>query len=289
MILVTGATGELGKLVIDNLLTHIPANEISAFVRDSNKATNLIQKGIALKVGDYNETATLENAMRDIDKLVLISSNDIFNRLSQHKNAIDAAKKSGVKHIIYISGFLNNTETSSLKMPMAALLQTEDYLKESGLPYTILQNTLYMENIAKYIGANFIETGICFSAGEGKVAFATRADLAEAIANVALSEEHINKTYKLTGVEGYSFFDIADQLSLLSGKTIPYLNPEPATYLDVLKKLGVPDQMAQVSLMFGTAIKNNDVNVVDTALEKLIGRKPTNLGTFLKNCFLVAN
>jgi len=285
MILITGATGNLGTAVIKNLLKKVPANQIAALARDMNKTKELKAKSVDIRMGDYNDAASLNRAMHGVEKLLFISSNDIIARLSQHRNVVDAAKKANVKHILYTSAAMKNIEDSPLKSAMEAHFKTEGFIKESGLNHTILRNTLYADNIPMFAGEKAVEKGLFFPAGKGKVAYATRADLAEATAAILTSPGHENKTYTLTGPKGYSFNDIASELSALAGKTVAYTDAAPATFADMLKKSGLPEQAIDFFLMFGASIKRSDFDIIDPTLGKLLGRKPTDLRTFLKTAY----
>lgn len=285
MILVTGATGHLGSLVVENLLKEISANQIAVLVRDENKATDLKAKGVHIRVGSYQDKASLEAAFQGVDKLLLISSNDFNDRIGQHKNVVDAAKNAGVKHIFYTGVSLKDIENSPIKPLLGDHYETEDYIKASGLTYTFLQNSLYFEVIPMFVGANVLETGIYFSAGDGKVAFASRHDLGEATANILTTVGHENKTYNLTGSEAYSFADIANELSELSSKTITYVNPEADAFEAMLKQFGLPDGIVLMSVLFAAAIKNDDFNLPNNTLEQLLGRKTTDLKSFLKSTY----
>ncbi|MDP1814894.1 MAG: SDR family oxidoreductase [Leadbetterella sp.] len=282
MILVTGATGQLGQIVIEKLSEKIPTNQIAALVRDASKADHLIAKGVNVRVGDYQNGESLLAAFQGIDKLLLISSNDFNDRLGQHKNAIDAAVKAGVKHVFYTGVTMNNINSSPLKPLLEEHYLTEDYLKASGLSYTFLQNSLYAEVIPMFLGENVIETGVFFPAGEGKVAFALREDLGEATANILVSEGHENQTYNLTGSEVISFAEVAAILSELSEKAVSYINPESEVFEGTLKQFGLPEPIIQMSVMFAAGIKNNDFNKTYDSLERFLGRKPTNIRTYLK-------
>ncbi|MCP9745211.1 SDR family oxidoreductase [Lacihabitans sp. CS3-21] len=282
MILVTGATGQLGQIVIEKLSEKIPTNQIAALVRDASKADHLIAKGVNVRVGDYQNGESLLAAFQGIDKLLLISSNDFNDRLGQHKNAIDAAVKAGVKHVFYTGVTMNNINSSPLKPLLEEHFLTEDYLKATGLSYTFLQNSLYAEVIPMFLGENVIETGVFFPAGEGKVAFALREDLGEATANILVSEGHVNQTYNLTGSEVISFAEVAAILSELSEKAVSYINPESEVFEGTLKQFGLPEPIIQMSVMFAAGIKNNDFNKTYDSLERFLGRKPTNIRTYLK-------
>lgn len=282
MILVTGATGQLGQIVIEKLSEKIPTNQIAALVRDASKADHLIAKGVNVRVGDYQNGESLLAAFQGIDKLLLISSNDFNDRLGQHKNAIDAAVKAGVKHVFYTGVTMNNINSSPLKPLLEEHYLTEAYIKASGLSYTFLQNSLYAEVIPMFLGENVIETGVFFPAGEGKVAFALREDLGEATANILVSEGHENQTYNLTSSEVISFAEVAAILSELSEKAVSYINPESEVFEGTLKQFGLPEPIIQMSVMFAAGIKNNDFNKTYDSLERFLGRKPTNIRTYLK-------
>lgn len=285
MILITGATGHLGSLVVENLLSKVPASQIAVLVREAQKATDLAAKGVNVRVGSYQNKASLETAFEGIEKVLLISSNDFNDRIGQHKNVVDAAKNAGVKHILYTGVTMKDIEQSPLKPLLADHYETEDYIKSSGLTYTFLQNGLYQEVIPMFVGPNVLETGIFFASGEGKVAFASRADLAEATANILTTEGHENKTYNLTGSIANSFAEIANELSEISGKKVGFVSPESQDFEATLKQFGLPDGIVLMSVLFAAAIKNNDFESPYSDLENLLGRKPTDLKTFLNTTF----
>jgi NAD(P)H dehydrogenase (quinone) len=282
MILVTGATGQLGGIVVENLLKTTPASEIAVLVRDENKAADLKAKGVEIRVGSYHDKDSLTMALQGIEKVLFISSNDFNDRIGQHKNVVDAAKNAGVKHIFYTGVTMKDIEVSPLKPLLADHYQTEDYIKESGLTYTFLQNSLYFEVIPMFVGVGVLETGIFFPAGEGKVAFASRQDLGEVTATILSTEGHENKTYNLTGSEAYSFAEIAEELSSLTGKTVAYTSPEPAAFEGMLKQFGLPEGIVLMSVLFAAGMKNNNFSSPSNTLEQFLGRKTTDLQTFLK-------
>ncbi|MCP9756680.1 SDR family oxidoreductase [Lacihabitans sp. CCS-44] len=285
MILVTGATGQLGQIVIEKLSEKIPTSQIAALVRDAAKAEHLTAKGIDVRVGDYHNSNSLLAAFQGVEKLLLISSNDFNDRLGQHKNVIDAAVKAGVKHILYTGVTMNDIQTSPLKPFLEDHYLTEEYIKVSGLSYTFLQNSLYAEVIPMFLGENVVETGVFFPAGQGKVAFALREDLGEATANILMSEGHENQTYHLTGSETISFAEVAAILSELSGKDVSYINPENEVFVGALKQFGLPEPIIQMSVLFAAGIKNNDFNKIYGSLEKFLERTPTNIKTYLKAAY----
>lgn len=285
MILVTGATGHLGSQIVENLLTQISPSEIAVLVRDEEKAKELKEKGVQIRVGDYINPNSLIAAFKDVQKLILISSNDFNDRFGQHKNAIDAAKQAGVKHIIYTSMSMNDIETSPLKGFLEDHYQTEDYIKQNGFTFTMMQHSLYSDVIPMFIGEQVLETGVFFPAGEGRVAYASRNDLAEAIAKVALSDSFDNQSLPMTNTENYSYADVAKILTELSGKEVAYVSPTPEIFAETLKGFNLPEPIIQMSLGFAAGIKNNDFDKTFPNLEAILGRKPQTLREYLKKIY----
>ena len=285
MILVTGATGQLGSIVVNELLKKIPASQLAVLVRDENKAVAFKEQGVNVRVATYQDSAALNTALQGVEKLLLISSSDLNNRFEQHKNVVDAAKKTGVKHILYTGITMQNTATSPLKDFMSDHFRTEEYIQANGFTYTFLQNSLYAEVIPMFAGPQAVDTGIFFPAGEGKVSFVTRQDLGEAAANILATEGHENKTYQLTGAAAYSFADVASTLSSLANKPVSYTSPDPAAFEEALKGFGLPAEIIGMSLGFSAAIKHHDFEVTDTTLERLLGRQTTDLTSYLKAAY----
>lgn len=285
MILVTGASGQLGAGVVEHLLTKIPANEIAVLVRDAQKVAALQAKGVSVRTGDYHDVASLQTAFDGIDKVLLISSNDFNNRIGQHKNVVDAAKAAGVKHLLYTGVALKDIQTSPLKPLLEDHFLTEAYIEASGLHYTFLRNSLYFEVVPMFLGAQVLETGVYFAAGEGKVAFASRQELAEATANILVSDGHENKIYPLTGATAYSFAEVAQVLSAIAGKTVGYHSPESSEFEGFLRQIGLPDGIVLMSVLFAAGVKNTDFEETDASLETWLGRKPIDLQTFLQSVF----
>ncbi|MFA6059845.1 MAG: SDR family oxidoreductase [Taibaiella sp.] len=281
MILVTGATGHLGASTVEHLLKKTTADNIIAFARSEEKAKALRDKGVEVRIGDFDDIASLDKAMQGIEKVLLISTVD-HNRLQQHKNVVDAAKRADVHHIAYTGVSMNDLSTSAIIGLMEAHFQTEDYIRKSGLSFTLLRNTLYTDVIPFYVGEQVFETGIYFPAGTGSVPFALRNEMGEAIANVLLQDGHENKTYSITGNTLYSFRDIAEELSALSGKTIAYTDADAAGYTDRLKQFDVPEYLIYMLGGFAADIKNKQFEIVSNDLESLLGRNPASLKEGLK-------
>ncbi len=274
-ILVTGATGHLGGAVIDTLLKKIPAGQIAVFIRKENKVPEMQASGLQTFQGSYDDINALETAMKEIDKVLLISASDEGDRMQQHKNVIDTAKKTGVTCIAYTSRSLKNKETLVNKLMMEHF-ETEAYIRKSGLKYTIFQNALYMDVLPLFVGKKVFEKGIFQPAGDGKVAFALRKEMGEAMANVLL-EDCENKIYKFTGSEAYTFYDVAAVLSGLSGKEVKYTADNIPAFEKKMREAGLPELMLQKIIGFNTDIKNGQEEEITSDLENKLGHKSATL------------
>ncbi len=284
MILVTGATGQLGTVVITNLLKKTLAERIATLVRDENKASALKEKGVDIRVGNYDDLDSLDNAMQGIEKVLLIAGTDEENRLRQHQNIVDAAKKAGVQSIAYTSRNLQDPNTLTNKL-MKGHFQTEDCIKASGLDYILFRNVLYMDTIPQFVGAKVFDTGINLPTDRGRVPFALRSEMGEAIANVLLESDRSNCIYKLTGSVSYSFEDVAATLTDLSGKAVAYTPAEKSVFEAQMRELGTPETVVQKIGGFLTDIKNGQEAEIGPDLENLLGRKPASLRAGLKVLF----
>lgn len=282
MILITGATGNLGKATIDFLLKKgISADSIAALVRDAAKAEDLKTKGINLRIGDYDNYASLVEAFKGVDKLLLVSGTDVVNRGKQQVNAVNAAKEAGVKHIVYTSfERKNDTETSPIAFLAKSHIDTENQIKASGMVYTILRNNLYLDALPMFFGEQVLTTGIFLPAGDTKSAFALRNDMAEAAANVLTSQEHENKEYSLSNTENISLQEIAQYLTDIAGKPINYVSPPEDVYVATLTQAGVPAEYIGMFAGFAGAIRQGEFTAEKTDLENLLGRKPTTAKAF---------
>jgi len=288
MILVTGATGHFGKSTIDFLLKKgISSTNIVALVRDEEKAAEIKSKGVALRIGDYDNYNSLIDAFIGVEKLLFVSGSDIFNRGAQHQNVVKAAKESGVKHVVYTSfQGKNETESSPLWLVAQSHLQTEAWLKESGIDYTILKNTLYMDFVPAFLGEKVLETGLIYlPAGNGKVGAVLRSEMAEATANILTSSNHTGKTYRFTNQEAFSYQEVAQQLSEITGKTINYISPTADEYAQTLTEHGVPVDFIGLFSSFAVAQEKGELEVVGSDLEQILGRKPTTVNTFLTQVY----
>ena len=291
MILVTGATGQYGTKAIEHLLNkEVEAHQIAALVRDAAKGQALKDRGIELRIGDYTDFDSLVNAFQGVDKLLLVSSNDrgaVENRTAQHINVVKAAKEAQVNHIVYTSFVRKPTfKDSTIAAFLDSHAQTEQFIKDSGLTYTILQNGIYLEMIPVFAGGNVTETGvILFPAREGKASWVLREELAEAAAHVLTTEGHENKTYTLTNTESTSFHDIAKELSDKLGKDVQYQSPPVEEFHSTLKQVGVPDMYIGMFTMWSGALAEDTLNVNDATLESFLGRKPTTTEQFITQVY----
>jgi NAD(P)H dehydrogenase (quinone) len=283
-LLITGATGQFGQAAINSMLKkNYPANAIAALVRDENKAADLKAKGIDIRIGDYNDVASLTKAFRGIDSVLFVSASDVAQRTQQHENVIKALNASAVKQVVYTS-FTRDEKAgpSAIDFVTDAHIKTEQWLKDSGKTYTFLRNNLYMDFVPVFIGEKVLETGVYFPAGSGKSAAATREEMAEAAANVLLSDEHANKVYNISNTEAWSFGEVAETLSSITGKQVNYYSPSQQEYKETLSNAGVPAEYVGMFAAFGEAVKQNEFNKTSNGLELLLGRKPTSLKTYFQ-------
>lgn len=222
--------------------------------------------------------------MLDVDTVLLISTGDQGDRMQEHRNVIDAAVNVGVPNIAYTSRSLKDQSTLANKL-MIDHFETEDYIKESGLNYTIFRNALYMDVIPLFVGKQVFETGIFQPAGNGEVAFALRREMGEAIGNVLLNEECENKSYQFTGAESFSFYDVATALTELSGKEVNYTPVDIPAFETMMLGKKIPHAMVKKIIDFNTDIKNGQEAEVTNELEIKLGRKPASLKEGLKELF----
>lgn len=274
MIAITGATGQLGQHVIENLLKTVPASQIVAIVRNPAKAAALSQQGITVRQADYSDEAAFTTALQGIDKLLLISSSEVGQRTPQHRNVINAAKSARVKFIAYTS--LLHADTSPLGLADEHVA-TEKMLAESGLDFVLLRNGWYSENYLASAPAA-LEHGVFIgAAGDGKIAAATRADYAAAAARVISEEGHAGKIYELAGDEGWTLSQLAAELAQQSGKKVVYQNLSEADFAAALKGFGLPAGLAEMLADSDIGASKGGLFDDSHTLSTLIGRPTTSL------------
>lgn len=271
LIALTGATGQLGRLVVSQLKVRLPAGQIVALVRSAQKAADL---GIAVREADYTRPDTLAAALAGVDTLLLISGNEIGQRAAQHRNVIEAAKAAGVRHIVYTS--LLHADRSPLDLA-AEHVQTEAMLKASGLAFTLLRNGWYTENYTGSIGPALAAGAFIGSAGDARIASATRADYAAAAAVVLSTPGHEGRTYELAGDQAWTLPELAAEISRASGRTIPYRDLPEADYAAALAAGGVPGDFAKAIAGWDVAAAKGALFDDGHVLSRLIGRPTTPL------------
>ncbi|MBO0356601.1 SDR family oxidoreductase [Hymenobacter sp. BT186] len=284
MILITGATGHLGTAVLQTLLQKTSASQLAALVRDEHKAADLQAQGVSLRLGSYNDLASLDRAMQGINKVLLISGGGEDDALQQHYNVVDAAKRAGVQCLAYTSRALKDPSALANQL-MVRHFQTEDYIQASGLAYIFFRNILYLDTLPLFTGPNVLETGIRLPAGQGKVAYALRSEMGEAMANVLLQADCVNRTYHFTGSEAYSFDDVAAALTSLTGKEVRYTAAEPAAFAANMQQRGVPAVAIERTIGFMTDISHGQEAEVSSDLATALGRQPVSLAEGIKTVY----
>ena len=276
---VTGASGQLGRMVVQDLLERCDAADIVAVVRDSAKAADLAAAGVVVRTADYNDRPSLEAALAGVDKLLLVSSSEVGKRFPQHKNVIDAAKTAGVKQVVYTSAPKATTSSLILAPEHKA---TEEYLAASGLTYTVLRNNWYTENYAQSI-RTARDTGTLVAAtGSGRVASAPRADYAEGAAAVLTGEGHEGKVYELSGDRAWDFNELAATIAEAAGCACTYKPVTPDELKANLMTVGLDEGTAGFVATLDANIAEGSLGDAQPDLAKLIGRPTTPLKETVK-------
>lgn len=271
-IVVTGATGKLGSLVVEGLLRKVPADEVAVVVRDAAKAAELAARGVELRIADYDTPDTFSEVFNDGDVVLLISSPDAGRRIPQHRAVIDAAKEADVARLVY-TGVLGGPDADF------ALAEdhkgTEQAILDSGLTWTFLRNGWYSENYTDQIRTQ-LEHGVVGSAGDGKVGSATREDYAEAAVAVLTQSGHENRSYELSGDQAWTLPEYAAELSRQSGADVTYTDVPPETLKTILTGAGIPEAFADILVDVDTsAIARGLLQGGSGDLSRLIGRPTT--------------
>ncbi|MEV1020209.1 SDR family oxidoreductase [Streptomyces sp. NPDC050264] len=274
-LVITGATGHLGRLVVEGLLAAgVPAGEIAAVVRDKEKAAGLSARGVELRIADYSAPETLTGAFRSGDKVLLISGSEVGQRVPQHQAVIDAAKAAGVASLAY-TGVLGGPDADFALADEHKV--TEQAILDSGLPYTFLRNGWYHENYTGNLAPVLEHGAVLASAGEGRVASASRADYAAAAVAVLTGEGHESVAYELSGDVAWSLAEYAAEVAKQSGKDIVYRAVTPEENREVLLGAGLPAPFADILVGVDTAIGQGLLARRNGDLARLIGRPTTPL------------
>lgn len=281
--LITGATGQFGPLALSHLSTRIPASEIVVSVRNPDKAADIRANGIEVRQGDFDDQTLMEQAFAGIDVALIVSAEaDNETRIRQHRTAITAAKNAGVKHVIYTS--VIDPRADSAFTYSAIHADTEAFIKQSGLTYTILRNSFYADLLLGGV-PHALETGqYAAPAGDAGITYIPRNDLAE-IAAIILANpaEHANKTYDLTGTKAITHAEIAAIIASATGKDIAFANLPGDVYEGILRSLGLPEHAVIAVAGLYLAAKNGDYATVSTDAVSILGRQPQSVDDFLKH------
>jgi NAD(P)H dehydrogenase (quinone) len=274
MIVVTGATGHLGRLVIAALLKKVPASGIVAAVRNVEKARDIAALGVHVRYADYNQPSTWDDALKGADKVLLISSSEVGQRAKQHRAVIDAARRAGVKLLAYTS--VLRADTSPLGLA-AEHKETETLIRASGIPYALLRNGWYTENYTAGISGALAHGTVYGCAGEGRISSAARVDYAEAAAEVLTAENQTGRVYELAGDTAYTLAELAAEISRQSGRSIGYVDLPEAEYKNVLVKAGLPEAIAALLADSDTGVSKGALFDDGHQLSRLINRPTTSL------------
>jgi NAD(P)H dehydrogenase (quinone) len=284
-ILVTGASGVIGKKTLLHLLKLKPAAQLVGLVRDPDKAQDLAALGIELRRGDYLDKASLPSAFQGIEKLMLTSTHAFTDRNTAHANVIDAAAAAGVRHLVFMPIHRKAGSGFTMKEITAEDIFTKQKLVNSGLDWTLAEHPPFLDVVGFYIGLNAYETGIRVPAGKGKFAATTREDLAAAHAAILAGKGHEGKTYNLAGDPAVSFAEIAGILSKIRGKEVPYIPVPDDEYLKIVSAAGLPDFLPPFILKWVQGMAAGEWQDSPKDLEKLIGRKPKAAADYFRESY----
>jgi NAD(P)H dehydrogenase (quinone) len=282
-ILVTGASGNLGRKTLQHLLKRRPASDLVGLARDPEKAADLAAQGIEIRKGDYFDYGSLLNAFSDIEKVLLIATVGFSDRNTQHYNAITAARQAGVKHLVYTP--VVRREGSNFILPEITVpdIFAEQTLKASGLIYTIVRQPAFLETFQFQFGDKVYEKGLRVLAGDGKQAPASQEDIAEAQAAVLAEEGHENKIYSLNSDPAVSYAEIAQILSDTCGTSVPLIPVTDEEYIAYQVAEGLPELFAQFALAWVRGTNLGEYGELTNDLERLIGHKPLTTAEFLRD------
>jgi NAD(P)H dehydrogenase (quinone) len=274
-LLITGATGHLGRLVVEQLLAAgVPAGDIIATGRATGKIKDLADRGVQVRAVDFGDPAAVHAAVAGADRVLLVSGMEPGGRVAQHRNVIDAAREAGTGLVAYTS--IVNAATTTIRLA-ADHQATEQLLRDSGVPYVLLRNSWYHENYTAQLPAFLAQGTVPGSAGEGRISAAARADYAAAAVRVLTTDGHAGQAYELGGDEPFTLAELAAEISAQSGKEVRYVNLPEAGYADALKEHGVPELMAGMIAETDAAVAHGALYTASGDLTALTGRPATTL------------
>ncbi len=278
MILITGATGKLGRHVIAGLLEKVPARELAVAVRSPDKAADLAARGVSVRQADYLKPATMDAALAGADKVLLISSSELGDRATQHKAVVDAARKHKVGLLAYTS--ILHADTSKVGLA-ADHKSTEAYIRAADVPFVFLRNGWYLENYTEHLAPVLQHGAVLGAAGQGRVAAAARADYAAAAVAVLTGTGHAGKTYELAGDVAFTMAELAAEIARQAGKAVVYSDMPAAAYSGALQGAGLPAAYAELLADSDLGIARGELDDRSGDLHRLIGRPTTPLADAL--------
>ena len=285
-IVITGATGQLGRHVVEALLErNVPAGEIVAAGRSIEKIADLAGRGVQVRRMDYADAASVAEALKGARKVLLISGNEVGRRVEQHRTVIEAANAEGVELVAYTS--IANADTTGMKLA-AEHQATEAILQESGVPFVLLRNGWYLENYTDQLPGTLAQGAIAGSAGEGRVSAASRADYAHAAAAVLVADGQAGRIYELGGDEPFTMAELAAEISAAAGTHVSYQDLPLQEYAGMLTGFGVPEAFAEILADSDLGIARGDLLVSSGDLRKLIGRPATSLAEAVRSAAATA-
>ncbi|MFK3980904.1 SDR family oxidoreductase [Micromonospora sp. NPDC050397] len=275
MIVVTGATGKFGSIVIEDLLARgVPAGEIVAAVRSPEKAAGFAERGVQVRRADYTEPESLVAAFAGADKVLFVSGSEPGHRADGHRNVVAAARTAGVGQIVYTS--LLNLETGQLTLADDHKM-TEALILESGIPFVFLRNGFYFDLYSDNIGPALEHGALVDASSDGRLSLSTRVEFANAAAAVLATEGHDNKVYELGGDHSFSLPELAEEVSRQTGRTIAYRNLTPGEYTEMLVGFGLPRPLAEIYADTRVGTERGDLFTTSDDLSRLLGRPTTTL------------
>jgi NAD(P)H dehydrogenase (quinone) len=285
-IVITGATGQLGRHVVEALLErNVPAAQIVAAGRSIGKLADLEARGVQVRAMDYGDAASVAEALEGATKVLLISGSEVGQRIEQHRTVIEAAKAEGVELIAYTS--IANADTTGMKLA-AEHQATEDLLKDAGIPFALLRNGWYLENYTEQLQGTLAQGVFAGSAGEGKVSAASRLDYAEAAAAVLVAENQAGKVYELGGDHAFSLAELAQEISTAANQAVSYQDLPASDYAGLLAGFGVPQAFADILADSDLGIARGDLLVSGSDLRQLIGRPTTPMPAAVRSALAAA-
>lgn len=285
-IVITGATGQLGRHVLEALLERdVPAGDIVATGRSIEKLADFAARGVQVRAMDYADAASVAKTLKGAQKVLLISGSEVGQRVQQHRTVIEAAKAEGVELLAYTS--IANADTTTMKLAVEHQ-ETETMLQEAGVPFVLLRNSWYLENYTDQLPGTLAQGGFAGSAGEGVVSAASRADYAHAAAAVLVADDQAGKIYELGGDEPFTMAELAAEISAATGSEISYQDLPAQEYAGMLAGVGVPEAFAEILADSDLGIARGNLLVSTGDLKTLIGRPTTSMAEAVRSATAAA-